>query len=108
MEFLNIFINATKKRFGANPIMVLTFGDSVADKNKNKFLREIIHAGMPRSSVFFIENYTKDNHDMVKERHVALLKILEVCILRADDNITFRWTREQELTSCEKFKNALS
>ncbi|XP_030833343.1 uncharacterized protein LOC105444212 [Strongylocentrotus purpuratus] len=106
MEFLSILIDATKKRFGAYPIMVLTFGDSVADKDK--ILHEIILAGMPRSSVFFIENYTKDNHEMIKERHVALLKILEACILRADDNITFRWKRKQELTVCEKLKNVFS
>lgn len=86
---------------GAYPIMVIPFGDSIADKDK--ILDEIIHTGMPRSNIFFIENYTKDYHEMVKERHVTLLKILEACILRADDNIAFRWTKEKEIPWWKKW-----
>ena len=74
--------------------MVVTFANSIS--NQEEIFGEITRAGIEKGSVFFIENYVDVNHEMDSKKHMALLKILEACIKRADDNITFRWRKENE------------
>ncbi|XP_030833342.1 uncharacterized protein LOC105445786 [Strongylocentrotus purpuratus] len=93
-DFLGSLVPEVRKQLGGYPIMVVTFANGIS--NRDEILGDINRAGMEKRSVFFIENYTDVNHEMDSKTHIALLKILEACIKRADDNITFRWRTENE------------
>ncbi|XP_041453567.1 uncharacterized protein LOC121406626 [Lytechinus variegatus] len=93
--FLSSLVPQIRQEFGSYPIMVVTFANSIL--NQDDIVREIIGANMDKHGVFFSENYTTSNHEMDSKKHIALLKILEACIKRADDNITFDWQREKYL-----------
>ncbi|XP_030833478.1 uncharacterized protein LOC105444207 [Strongylocentrotus purpuratus] len=93
-EFLESLVPEVRKHLCGYPIMVVTFADSIS--NREEILGDITGAGIEKRSVFFIENYTNVNHGMDSKKHIALLKILEACIKRADDNISFRWLAEKE------------
>eukprot|EP00057_Strongylocentrotus_purpuratus_P014262 XP_011668736.1 PREDICTED: uncharacterized protein LOC105440383 [Strongylocentrotus purpuratus] len=85
-EFLKTLVPEVRKHLCGYPIMVVTFANRISDREGT--LRAITRAGMAKGSVFFIENYTDENHEMDSKKHIALLKILEACIKRADDNIS--------------------
>ncbi|XP_063960314.1 uncharacterized protein LOC135155295 [Lytechinus pictus] len=93
-DFLSLLVPKIRNEFGSYPIMVVTFAKSIL--NQEEIIGDITKAGMERKSLFFIENYTASNHEMDSKRHIALLKILEACIKRSDDNIVFR-SREEEI-----------
>ncbi|XP_041471162.1 uncharacterized protein LOC121420565 [Lytechinus variegatus] len=92
--FLSLLVPAIREEFGSYPIMVVTFAKSIL--NQDEIVDNITRAGMDKNSLFFIENYTASNHEMNSKKHIALLKILEACIKRADDNITFLWRKMNE------------
>ncbi|XP_041470162.1 uncharacterized protein LOC121419775 isoform X1 [Lytechinus variegatus] len=93
-NFLSSLVPRIRQEFGSYPIMVVTFANSIL--NQYEIVDDITRAGMEKNSLFFIENYTALNHEMNSKKHIALLKILEACIKRADDTITFRWRKEKE------------
>ncbi|XP_063960315.1 uncharacterized protein LOC135155296 [Lytechinus pictus] len=93
-DFLSSLVPQIRQEFGSYPIMVVTFAKSIL--NQDEIIGEITRAGMEKNGVFFTENYTASNHEMDSKKHIALLKILEACIKRADDNITFRWRKDNE------------
>nr|XP_054760363.1 uncharacterized protein LOC129266534 [Lytechinus pictus] len=93
-DFLSSLVPRIRQEFGSYPIMVVTFTKSIL--NQDEIICEITRAGMEKNGVFFTENYTASNHEMDSKKHIALLKILEACIKRADDNITFRWRKDNE------------
>ncbi|XP_041470170.1 uncharacterized protein LOC121419784 isoform X3 [Lytechinus variegatus] len=93
-NFLSSLVPRIRQEFGSYPIMVVTFANSIL--NQYEIVDDITRAGMEKNSLFFIENYTASNHEMGSKKHIALLKILEACIKRADDTITFRWRKEKE------------
>ncbi|XP_063960310.1 uncharacterized protein LOC135155291 [Lytechinus pictus] len=93
-DFLSSLVPKIRKEFGSYPVMVVTFAESIL--NQDEIICDITLAGMEKNSLFFIENYTASNHEMDSKKHIALLKILEACIKRADDNITFHWRKEKE------------
>ncbi|XP_063959996.1 uncharacterized protein LOC129266534 [Lytechinus pictus] len=93
-DFLSSLVPQIRQEFGSYPIMVVTFAKSIL--NQDEIIGEITGAGMEKNGVFFTENYTASNHEMDSKKHIALLKIIEACIKRADDNITFRWRKDNE------------
>ncbi|XP_063960061.1 uncharacterized protein LOC129266629 [Lytechinus pictus] len=93
-EFISSLVPQIRQEFGSYPIMVVTFANSIL--NQEEIVGDITTAGMEKNSLFFIENYTASNHEMDSKKHIALLKILEACIKRADDNITFHCRKEKE------------
>ncbi|XP_041471415.1 uncharacterized protein LOC121420865 [Lytechinus variegatus] len=101
-EFISSLIPKIRQEFGSYPIMVVTFAESIL--NQEEIIGDITLAGMDKNSLFFIENYTASNHEMDSKKHIALLKILEACIQRADDNVTFHWRKEKQPLSKKKCK----
>ncbi|XP_063960062.1 uncharacterized protein LOC135155167 [Lytechinus pictus] len=93
-DFLSSLVPKIRKEFGSYPIMVVTFAGSIL--KQEEIVGDITRTGMEKNSLFFIENYTASNHEMDSKKDIALLKILEACIKRADDNITFHCRKKKE------------
>ncbi|XP_003726642.3 uncharacterized protein LOC100891744 isoform X1 [Strongylocentrotus purpuratus] len=93
-KFLETLVPQVRNQLGGYPIMVVTFAKCIS--NQEEIIGDITRAGMEKGSVFLIENYTDVNHEMDSKKHIALLNILEACIKRADDSITFQWRKENE------------